>query len=198
MYGGLGDDTYFVDALGDITSDAGGTDAVISSVSLSLAYRTSIENLALTDTAVSGFGNASDNIIIGNAGASVLSGADGNDLLSGGDGADKLYGGNGSDIFQYQGLSDSTADFAGRDVIYDFVEGTDAIDLAAIDADSGTPGDDAFTFIGTAAFTAAGQIRYESGASGLVLYANVDGDLAADFSIRLAGVSSVTAAAFNL
>ena len=45
----------------------------------------------------------------------------------------------------------------------DFVRGTDRIDLSAIDANPGDAGgNDAFTFIGTGAFTnVAGELRYE-------------------------------------
>ena len=42
-------------------------------------------------------------------------------------------------------------------MINDFALGTDRIDLRAIDANPGTLGDQAFVFVGSAAFTAVGQ-----------------------------------------
>ncbi|MCC7425487.1 MAG: calcium-binding protein [Alphaproteobacteria bacterium] len=198
MFGGLGDDTYVVDTTGDITSDAGGIDTVVSFTSISLSTRASIENLTLAGAAVNGFGNAANNLIVGSAISNTLFGAAGNDTLLGGGASDKLYGGADADTFLYLDLADSTADFAGRDVLYDFVEGTDVIDLSALDADNSTVDNDAFTFVGSGPFTGAGQIRFDVGTAGVIVYANVDGDLGADFSLRLAGLTTITGAAFNL
>src|SRR4029079_8805395 len=84
MFGGAGNDSYVVDNVGDVANETGGdgSDTVQSSVSFSLADTVhaigSIENLTLTGTAaLSGTGNALDNIIIGNSGANVLTGLDG-------------------------------------------------------------------------------------------------------------------------
>ena len=60
-----------------------------------------------------------------------------------------------------------------RDIITDFVNGTDRIDLSAIDANSTTIGNNAFTLIGTGAFA---------------------GDGTADFQIQLTGNHTMTAA----
>jgi serralysin len=68
----------------------------------------------------------------------------------------------------------------------DFQSG-DKINLYAIDANSLIKGDQAFQFIGTKSFTAAGQVRFADG----VLSANVDADLGADFAIDLIGVKSL-------
>ena len=77
MLGGTGNDTYVVDNVGDVVTelDGEGTDTIQSSMSFSLAGLAFVENLTLTGTAaLSGTGNALDNIIIGNSGANVLTG----------------------------------------------------------------------------------------------------------------------------
>jgi hypothetical protein len=71
----------------------------------------------------------------------------------------------------------------------DFTTG-DVIALNTIDADSGTAGDDAFTFIGSAAFTmgTAGQLRaYEDSAQAghWFVEADVNGDGQADLVIEV-------------
>ena len=83
------------------------------------------------------------------------------------------------------------------DVLLDFTSGVDRIDLSAIDAIAGTA-DDAFAFIGTAAFSnQAGQLRFEA-ADGLVhIFGDVDGDGIADLHI-IAGGPQVLAADFVL
>jgi Ca2+-binding RTX toxin-like protein len=74
-----GDDTYFVDNLGDVISDSnGGIDTVKSSVSWTLGGE--FENLILTGTAnINGTGNALDNVLTGNSGNNILTGGLGND-----------------------------------------------------------------------------------------------------------------------
>lgn len=101
MRGGNGNDTYVVDNAGDITIEAsptGGIDTVESSVTRNLTAN--IENLTLTGAAaITGNGNALNNVITGNAAANLLYGFDGNDRLDGGAGADTMYGGNGDDTY---------------------------------------------------------------------------------------------------
>jgi Ca2+-binding RTX toxin-like protein len=119
--------------------------------------------------------------LIGGAGADVLTGGAGNDVIFGGLGADLLAGGGGADSFIYTLAAQSTQ--AGQDTISGFAAG-DRIDLAAIDAVAGGA-DDAFTFIGSAAFTAAGQIRLVQDGAAWRLEANVDADLGADLVIGI-------------
>ena len=111
-------------------------------------------------------------------------------------GRDILTGGSGDDVFEYRSIDDSGTTAATRDTIADFSSG-DLIDLSAIDAITGGAHDD-FTFVGNAAFTAAGQVRWEARGDNTVVQVNVDGSPGADMSILLQGVHSLTAGDFKL
>jgi serralysin len=123
----------------------------------------------------------------GGAGNDTLIGGPGNDVLIGGAGLDHLSGGAGQDTFVFTGASLAALDTgtgANRDVIQDF--SGDILDLHLIDADVNTVGDQAFSFIGTNAFTAAGQVHFfADGAGNTIVEGNVDNNLGADFQIEL-------------
>jgi Ca2+-binding RTX toxin-like protein len=195
MDGGLGNDTYVVDNNFDVIVEAAaqGTDTVKSAISYVLGADSNLENLTLTGSAaINATGNQVSNTLTGNSGSNVLDGGAGNDVLVGGKGADTLIGGAGVDRFDFNYLTDSPIG-AGRDVISDFSSADgDKIDLSTLDANTGVSGNQAFTFIGDAAFSAAGQIRFADG----VLQGNVNGDVVADFEIGLIGVTSLTASDF--
>ncbi|CUS33712.1 conserved hypothetical protein [Candidatus Nitrospira nitrosa] len=208
MTGGLDDDEYIVDDLGDVVVEtrddlAGGADEVYSSVTHTLGF--GIETLILTGTAaINGTGNTKGNPLNGNNANNVLSGLDGrdflygeggadqlnggngDDFLNGGLGADRLSGGAGNDLFNYEGIPDSPSG-TGRDTILDFTGAGaavgDVINLQVIDANTLLAGNQAFTYIGSGAFTAAGQLRYSGG----VLQGDVDGNGVADIEIQLLG-----------
>lgn len=132
-------------------------------------------------------GDGKTNLIFGGFGNDRIAGGSGDDVLSGDFGADDLYGGSGADTFSFNDLWESTVASAGRDTIFDFSgAGGDRIDLSSIDARYGAAGNQAFTFIGTATFHGkAGELRYEKKASDTYIYADVNGDRKADFSIHL-------------
>lgn len=129
MAGLGGDDTYVVDNIGDVVTEAagGGTDTVESSVAFTLG--TDLEHLTLTGAAsVNGTGNALGNTITGNGAANALIGLGGVDTLTGGGGNDILFGGTGADTLN----ADSGADdlyFSntgeGGDTVNNFDTGTD-------------------------------------------------------------------------
>ena len=121
------------------------------------------------------FGGASNDTLIGGANA---------DLILGGLGGDEITGGGGADSFRYQATAESVNGSA--DHILDFTPGTDRIELDRVDADSRADGDQAFSWIGSAAFSGvAGQLRaYDSGPVWIV-EGDVDGDGAADIVIAL-------------
>ncbi|MDZ8260233.1 calcium-binding protein [Nostoc sp. ChiQUE01b] len=134
-------------------------------------------------------GGTGNDTIDGRSGNDTINGGRGNDILTGGTGKDILTGGAGNDIFKYNSTSESP--LSSRDLITDFrgngsLPG-DQIDVSTIDANSTIGGNQAFTFIGSAQFSAPGQIRYSGG----ILQGNTDGNLSANFEIRLIGASQV-------
>jgi Ca2+-binding RTX toxin-like protein len=124
LIGGTGNDTYVIDSTADVIVEntSEGTDTVQSSVSYTLSA--SLENLTLTGTsAISGTGNASDNIITGNSGANMLLGLAGADTLDGGSGVDTMLGGTGNDTY----VVDNSADV----ITENASEGTDLVQASA-------------------------------------------------------------------
>ena len=121
------------------------------------------------------------------------------DVLSGGGGADMVFGGVGADVFALLALTDSTVDPAGRDTVGDYAAlAGDLIGLSGLDADAGLGGDQAFTFIGASAFSAAGQVRAEVVGGMTVVSGNVNADLGADFALQLTGGHTLNAGNFVL
>lgn len=172
-------------------------------------------HLALLGIAdVSGIGNGLANTITGNAGDNVLRGFNGNDLLQGGGGEDvlggganndvlnggaakdRMSGGGGRDIFVFDDLAEARS---GMDIISDFQQGLDRIDLRGIDAVTGG-GDNAFhmlavneAFSGSGA-ASAGELRHYQLAERTIIEGDVNGDGAADFRIQLNGVFTLSGA----
>ena len=106
-----------------------------------------------------------------------------------------LVGGDGADKFVFTSVADSNA--LARDVILDFTQGSDKIDLSAIDAVQGG-GDNAFNFVGSAALQNAGDLRAYASGGNTVVTADVNGDHAPDLLIVLRGNVTLTAADFIL
>jgi serralysin len=124
----------------------------------------------------------------------------GNDILRGNDVANRLDGGAGNDEYTGAGGADTFVfkNLGGADKIMDFLSGTDKIDLSGIDANTASANDQAFAFIGNAAFTAAGQVRTYTDSTGKNMIAgDVNGDGIADFTIQI-GTSTVGAGDFIL
>ncbi|MEZ0224911.1 MAG: beta strand repeat-containing protein [Alphaproteobacteria bacterium] len=140
MIGGFGNDAYYVDNLLDVVTESssiGGTDLVSSSI-ISWTLGSNLENLSLAGSAVSGTGNALNNIITGNAANNTLSGLSGSDTLDGGGGIDRLIGGTGSDTFVFHSSEASSSTNA--DIILDFVAGLGGDKLDIHDILSGYSG----------------------------------------------------------
>lgn len=218
MTGGPGNDTYMVDNVSDTVTEVAnsGVDQVLTTLS-SYTMSAHVENLTSTTTgaAFSGTGNAMGNVITsqdgddtldggggpdelrGNGGDDILIGNDGDDLLIGAAGIDLLVGGNGGDMFRF--AEGDTGLGAAADRIHGFANVVDKIDLRDIDADSGTAGDQAFTFIGTAAFSGtAGELRYAFDGTDTWVQADVTGDGVADFEIVMTGGLTLVASDFLL
>jgi len=206
MNGGLGNDFYVIDDAGDVIegevgySLGGGIDTVRSFIDYTAPVNIEIVRLGnlLDTTPLNATGNDAPGTLVGNAGANTLNGRGGNDQINGnagndtligGEGRDTLVGGAGADTFVFSSISNSRAGAATRDVINGFTRAPgdqDIIDLSAIDANTLTAGvNDAFAFIGTGAFTAAGQLRLVGlgGADAVIVAGDVTGDGVADFQI---------------
>ena len=142
--------------------------------------------------------------LVGTDKADVINGLAGNDFLTGGGGRDLLTGGKGADTFIFKTLSDSKAGGL-RDVITDFTDGQDHIDLRGIDANTAKAGNQAFTFIASQGFhKTAGELRAvvtdHAGTfdDRTVLSGDVNGDGKADFQIELTGAIRLDVGDFYL
>ena len=148
-------------------------------------------------------GEGGDDRLFGDAGDDTLNGGGGNDTLFGGSGIDALQGEGGSDLFVFE-AGDTGATEATRDRIWDFTRGEDHISLTRIDANTTQSGDQAFAFIGSAAFNGtAGELRVEQVAYGgqqWSVQADTDGDGAADLLLYVwaSDTSTATASDFYL
>lgn len=148
-----------------------------------------IEKLIGSDNADHLTGSTGNNALYGGLGNDTINGGAGNDLITGGGGTDSLVGGVGNDTFDFNGLNELGLGST-RDVIAGWNAG-DRIDLTTIDWDTTTAGDQAFSYIGNAAFTAAGQVSYNAG----VLMINTNSDAAAEYELVITGTPPATLAA---
>lgn len=159
---------------------------------------------SLSEKFVGGAGNdtlkgaGGNDTMLGDAGTDRIYGGSGNDKLTGGIGRDHLYGETGGDIFIFTSTKDSTVASTGRDTIYDFTS-ADTIHLSAIDANTKVAGNQAFSFIGTKAFSGkAGELQFKKMSSDTYIYGDVNGDKKADFAIHLDDALTLTKADFIL
>ena len=136
---------------------------------------------------------------IGGAGADTLAGGAAGETLAGGAGEDLISGGLGADVFVFATGSSSAI---ARDIISDFVAGTDRISFGLGAANSGT-GPAGFSAAADAAsFTAAQAAAAalisagtddvvavrDTGASLTYVFADTDGDNAIDTVVELTGL----------
>ena len=156
--------------------------------------KSNIVNVTVSDKA-----SAVNDVLTGTDGADKLNGLAGNDTLIGGLGKDSLTGGVGADVFKFKSVNDSSALPKQADTITDFKHAQgDKIDLSAIDANSVSPSDQAFTLISAATFSAdaTGQLRFDAKTS--TLYGSTNADAAPEFAIVLSGVKTLVAEDFIL
>ena len=157
LIGGAGNDEYVIrefnaanPAVSDVIVEApgGGTDTAVAYVNYTLGPN--VENLTLAEdpNALTGTGNALDNVMSGNSLSNTLDGGAGNDELNGGAGNDtligelgndRLNGGLGQDTMQ-GGAGDDTylVDDANDNVLELGAAGTDTV-LSSINFDLSVP-----------------------------------------------------------
>jgi Ca2+-binding RTX toxin-like protein len=222
IYAGGGNDTIGVVAIeagqnADFLVDGGsGFDTVVAvqTGGIYMLGFTGIEafsNNGFANVYICGWTNGAETFDFSNAtltGISYITGQGGNDTIIGSAGADKimlslgqdvLTGGGGADIFFVETTTDSTVG-AAHDVITDFLAGTDHIDLTTLDARTNVSGNQAFTFVGGAAFSnVSGELRADyADPLHTMIYGDVNGDGLADFAIELAGLVSLSSTDFFL
>jgi Ca2+-binding RTX toxin-like protein len=218
MEGNDGDDAYIVDDAGDVVvelSGEGDFDIVYSSVA-TYTLPNEVENLQWNSYgSFTATGNALDNIIQSGGSDDILSGGDGNDelrasagndTLDGGDGNDYLNGSAGADIYTGGAGSDlflvgffESGNGAAADRITDFDTGVDTVDVSPWDANRNVAGNQAFTWVGTAAFSGtAGELRTYFDGVDTWVQADRNGDTVADFEIRFDGAVTLSASDFVL
>jgi hypothetical protein len=147
------------------------------------------------------FGRGGNDTLLGGKNNDVIKGGLGNDTINGGANKDTMEGNGGVDTFQYTQVGDSGTSAATRDLISGFTLGAggDKIDVHAIDAQAGLGGNQDFVFIGNAAFSAEGQIRFDVIAGHTIIEINTVGVSGAEMGIDLAGaLPGLTAASFVL
>ena len=208
---GAGADTLVL----DWTNYGYGVNAGVQSGSLKAGYagnfNTSYSNTNRVDfTGVERFDltltNGDDNVALG-GGNDSIKGASGADTILGAGGADQMWGGAGADRFVFGAATDTGKTAGSRDVIFDFKQGEDRIDLSGIDPNGKAPGD-AFGFLAKAgaAFTGnkVGQIgfvredRPGSANDKTIVLGDLNGDKTLDFQIELKGLYTLTANDFLL
>ncbi len=226
LSGGDGDDWLQGDNGGDLFKAGAGNDTVYGGGGTDRAYLGEGADVAYGGTdndRLNGqgghdtlYGEEGDDVLIGSSGRDhldggtqddflhgggqndILVGGEGDDVLVGSWGQDMLTGGAGADVFVFE--QGHTGRWMGNaDLISDFnqAEG-DVIDLSAIDAIYGA-GDDAFTFIGDAAFSGtAGELTVYTHGGDTFVAGDRNGDGLADFQIRLTGEIELTMADFLL
>lgn len=184
--GGSGTDTLYGGLGGDSLRGGNGDDLLFGDIYSDRTHEITVDS---TDTVT-----VYEDVLLGGAG---------NDTLVGGYGADLMDGGTGVDYFSVRNLNESTLtvpdiiiNFNGSTVAEKALQGLasyatvgaegDRIDVSDIDAIASTSGvNDAFTFIGTAAFSAAGQLRYQTVGTVTQIDGEVTGDGVSDFRIQV-------------
>ena len=180
---GAGNDTITANG-GNQTIDAGDGNNTITATGGSHRITSGTGNDTIT-------ANNGDSVVVSGAGNDTVTTGSGNDMITGGAGADIMTGGTGADTFIFTTLGDLGTGAGYRDIIADFLGGTDRIDFTAIDANTNMAGNQAFSMIGTSALSkVAGQLHYKTVGADTLLQGDVNGDGIADFELQLTGVHS--------
>jgi Ca2+-binding RTX toxin-like protein len=186
LIGGQGFDIFIVDDAGDVVLEntGEGFDQVQTSVSYTLAAGAEVEVLyadpATATAQINLIGNEFDNFLTGN---------DGINVLVSGLGVDTLRGNGSADAFLWSFIADTGLN--NPDVVTDYSSAQgDVLHFTNMDADDTVAGNQDFTLIGTAAFTAPGQINWFTNGTDTFIQLNTNADLAADAIVQLNGVLS--------
>ncbi|PTT05986.1 calcium-binding protein, partial [Pseudomonas sp. HMWF006] len=167
-----------------------------------------VENVIGSSGANTLTGDAGNNVLTGQGSSDTLAGGGGSDTLEGGGNRDTLSGGTGNDVFVFSATGDSGTTVLTRDVINDFTQGQDHIDLSLIDSrtsGAGSAGNQDFTFLGEwngvgTEFSNQSQLKYHfvnvGGVDHTYVEGNVNSGSGADIQIDLVGHVALTASDF--
>jgi Ca2+-binding RTX toxin-like protein len=180
--GGMGDDTLLGTASGNNLSGYIGADSLVGrGGNDTLAAGSANDTVSGGAGADLAYGGTGADQMNGGAGADTLYGYEGADTLSGGAGVDALWGNSGADVFVWNTAGDSGTG-ANRDVVHDFVSGSDHLDLSALGN---------LTFIDDADFNGiAGEVSWVVDDGNTILRVDLNGNGSAEFAITLEGVGS--------
>ena len=196
LNGSGGADYMYADAGNDTLRGNGGTDFLRGSLGIDHLDGGDgtdvLDGGENNDTVLGGRGR---DILMGLSGNDVINGGADNDTISGGLGADQLRGEAGADRFVFISTQDSTA--TAHDRILDFTAG-DQIDLSGIDAKASSGGGQTFSYIGSTAFTAEGQIRASVQNGHTLVEVNTKGNRGAEMAIEVNGTSILPGGSFKL
>jgi hypothetical protein len=140
--------------------------------------------------------------VIGSVYSDTITGSTGADIIVGGGGADTLRGdptssSSGADTFVFLSAGDSSA--ALSDTILDFQPGKDILDLFAVDANTSSPGDQAFKWAGFDPQTTEAKqnsVWTTQNNGNTFVNADVTGDGVADMVIKLVGLHNLAQSDF--
>ena len=130
VFGGDGDDDYFVGQTSMRISEGNGMDSGFDQVNSTVSYKLSanVESLTLLGTKdINATGSGGHNYMFGNNGDNKLSGLGGSDVLTAMGGNDILIGGAGQDTFVFNLTN------GGVDRVTDFEDGMDLVTIVTID-----------------------------------------------------------------
>ena len=146
-------------------------------------------------------GSDTNDKLWGEAGNDWIDGGAGDDEIHGGPGVDILTGSSGEDVFVYDAVMDSTE--RDPEIILDFEEGQDKINLSWIDADAAKLGDQEFVWGGAVASwpqpgSAEDKVVYWTHSGDTFIQADAAGDQLPPLELALRGVHTLSAADFML
>jgi Ca2+-binding RTX toxin-like protein len=185
-----GDDALYGDAGSDTLAAGGGDDLGLGGSGNDVIIGQSGDDQL--------YGGSGNDALTGGADADFVSGGSGNDTLTGGASRDVLFGGTGADVFDFNTRLDSGLTRSSQDVIRDFSDGEDLIDLSSIDAIAAVAGNQSFRLIGQAAIGTQGEVRIVPIADGFVVEVNFAGGAAPDLTIRVLGAATLDESDFIL
>jgi Ca2+-binding RTX toxin-like protein len=178
---GDGNDSYF----GDDSDGGGGVDTLDMSAATA-SVTVNLGSGPMSNGTASSSQTGNDTI----RGIENVNTGSGNDSITASNAVNLINAGAGNDTITF-----TSASAADGDTIFGFEPG-DRVDLTAIDANLGAAGDQGFTLVSGAAFTAAGQlaVSFDTRADGdfTVVQGNIDGNTNADFKFEIAGHQNLT------